>query len=70
MSVLENLWLVKELGDDCVTVICNGEEFSVPKAVMPKEIREGDVLALSMQNGDTLKRKEELLKLFKSFSEK
>ena len=70
MSILKDLWIIKELNDDFTTVISGGKEFSVPRASMPEEIREGDVLALSIQNGDTLKRKEEILKLFKSFGEK
>ncbi len=70
MSILNDLWIIKELGDDFAKVICNDKEFSVPRFALPERLREGDVLKPAMQNGDTLKRKEEILKLFKSMSEK
>lgn len=69
MSVLKDLWLIKELGDDVAWVLCNGKSFSVPISVLPQAIREGDVLEPKLQNGELLKRKEELVKLFNSLKE-
>ena len=69
MSVLKNLWLIEKLNDDFALIMCNGKNFSVPLSALPDNIREGDVLEPRLQNGELLRRKEELINLFNSLKE-
>ena len=69
MSVLKDLWLIKKLGDDVAHVVCNEKEFIVPLCALPEKVREGDVFELRLQNGELLKRREEIVELFDSLKE-
>ena len=69
MSILKDLWLVESINGDVANVICNAASFSVPLSALPKGIRDGDVFELRLQNGELLKRKEEIVKLFNSLKD-
>lgn len=70
MSTLKDLWLAESISENTVNVICNGMSFTIPLSALPKGVREGDVFELRLQNGELLKRKEEIVKLFNSLKDK
>jgi len=69
MSMLENLWLIEKLCDGVAYVLCNGTEFTLPVSALPANIREGDVLEPRLQNGELLRRKDKIIKLFDSLKD-
>lgn len=56
-------------GEFAVIELENQKIISIPKAILPKESKEGDILAITIQQEETIARKKELSRLASSLFE-
>ena len=59
-------WIIDRFEGDFAVVECDGSSFDLPKYALPNDVREGDVVEVTINKNETEKVKNNAEKLLKS----